>query len=64
MSKETECEFTRDEYTEYIYSETCFGEPADAQTVDDVIGGVNRAIDLDTHPVFLRDCLQDSRSLG
>ena len=64
MSKETEQELTRDEYTEFIYSETCFGEPVNAQTAEDVIGGVNRAIELDARPVFLEGLSARLTQLG
>ncbi|MCR5143554.1 MAG: hypothetical protein K6C68_13720 [Ruminococcus sp.] len=70
MSKETEQELTRDEYTEYIYSETCFGEPVNAQTAEDVVSGENRAVELDARPVFLEGLsarltqLDDRRTLG
>ena len=64
MSKETEQELIRDEYTEYIYSETCFGEPVNAQTAEDVIGGVNRAIELDDRPVFLEGLSARLTQLG
>lgn len=64
MRKETEQELSRDEYTEYIYSETCFGEPVNAQTAEDVIGGVNRAFELDARPVFLEGLSARLTQLG
>ena len=46
-------ELFRNEHTEYIYDATCFGEPINAQTPEDVAAGIKRAIELDARPVFL-----------
>ncbi len=57
-------ELTRDEYTEYIYNEVCFGEPANVQTPEDVTDGINRAIELDERPVFLEGLSARLTQLG
>lgn len=57
-------ELTRDQYTEYIYSQTCFGEPVNAQSAEDVAAGVNRAIELDECPVFLEGLSARLTELG
>ncbi|MBR4346236.1 MAG: hypothetical protein IKP75_04800 [Oscillospiraceae bacterium] len=64
MSRETEQELTRDEYTEYIYSETCFGEPVNADAAEDMAEGVSRAIELDKRPVFLEGLAARLTQLG
>ena len=53
MNSGSTTELDRDELTEYIYDETFLEEPVDAQTAEDVIEGVNRAIELEEHPLFL-----------
>lgn len=57
-------ELTRDEYTEYIYNEICFGEPANVQTPEDVTEGISRAIELDARPVFLEGLSARLTQLG
>ncbi len=64
MSIENEQELSRDEFTEYIYSETCFGEPVNAETADDIRDGINRAIELEAHPVFLEGLSARLTQLG
>ena len=59
-----ETELTRDQYTEYIYSQTCFGEPVNAQSAEDVVAGVNRAIELDERPIFLEGLSARLTELG
>ena len=76
MSKtgENTPELLRDEYTEYIYDVTCFGEPVDPESAEDVISGISRAMELEARPVFLEgaaarltrlgiDCSADDKAL-
>ena len=46
-------EISHNEYTEYIYDETCFGDPVNPNTADDVAAGINCAIELEHHSAFL-----------
>lgn len=46
-------ELERDEYTEFIYDEICFGEPVTPESVDDVLSGIEQAIALDERPIFI-----------
>ena len=64
MSRINEPELTRDEYTEYIYDKTCFGEPVNAQTADDVISGINSAMEVENRPVFLEGLSARLSQLG
>lgn len=64
MSRINEPELTRDEYTEYIYDKTCFGEPVNAQTADDVISGINSAMEVENRPVFLEGVSARLSQLG
>ena len=64
MSRETERELTRDEFTEYIYDRTCFGEPVNAETAKDVTDGIERAIELEERPVFLEGLSARLTQLG
>ncbi len=63
-SKKNTLDLTRDEYTEYIYDLTCFGEPVNAQNAEDVIDGINRAIELENRPVFLEGLSARLTDLG
>lgn len=53
VSRDNTSELNRDEYTEYIYDVTCFGDPIDPENAEDVASGINRAMALEAHPVFL-----------
>ena len=57
-------ELPRDEYTEYIYDITCFGEPLQAETPDDVTEGIKRAVELDSRPAFLEGLSERLIQLG
>lgn len=66
MSKtgENTPELLRDEYTEYIYDVTCFGEPVDPESAEDVISGISRAMELEARPVFLEGAAARLTRLG
>ena len=53
VSRDNTPELNRDEYTEYIYDVTCFGDPINPENAEDVASGINRAMALEAHPVFL-----------
>lgn len=57
-------ELSRDEYTEYIYDEVCFGEPVSPDSVEDVLAGIERALELDERPVFLEGLAERLTELG
>ena len=57
-------DLTRDEYTEYIYDLTCFGEPVSPETADDVAEGIRRALELDELPAFLEGLAERLTELG
>lgn len=57
-------DLTRDEYTEYIYDLTCFGEPVSPETADDVAEGIKRALELDERPAFLEGLAERLTELG
>lgn len=62
--KDVTPELSRDEFTEYIYSETCFGEPIAPESAEDVTEGINRAIELEARPVFLEGLCARLGQLG
>lgn len=62
--KDVTPELSRDEFTEYIYSETCFGEPIAPESAEDVTEGINRAIELEARPVFLEGLCASLGQLG
>lgn len=53
VSRDNTPELNRDEYTEYIYDVTCFGDPINPENAEDVASGISRAMELEAHPVFL-----------
>ena len=57
-------ELTRSDYTEFIYDTTCFGEPVDSENESDIIKGINRAIELESHPMFLEGLSERLSELG
>lgn len=57
-------ELSRDKFTEYIYGETCFGEPIAPESAEDVIEGIDRAIELESRPVFLEGLSARLSQLG
>ena len=52
MNNGSVSELTRSDYTEFIYDKTCFGDPIDPESAEDVIEGISRAIALDSSPAF------------
>lgn len=52
-TKDSSPELTRNDQTDHIFDATCFGEPISPETAEDVTDGINRAIELDSRPVFL-----------
>ena len=57
-------ELNRDEYTEYIYDVTCFGDPIDPEDAEDVASGISRAMELEARPVFLEGVSERLSLLG
>ncbi len=57
-------ELNRDEYTEYIYDVTCFGDPVSPENADDVVIGINRAMELESRPIFLEGVAERLTQLG
>lgn len=46
-------ELPRDDSTQYIYDEVIFGEPVlDPSSPEDLINGINKALELDAEPIF------------
>ena len=62
--KESNTELRNGEYTEYIFDATCFGEPVDPQTAEDVIDGISRALQVEAHPAFLEGLAERLTQLG
>lgn len=60
----TSKDLPRDEYTEYIYDLTCFGEPADPESAEDIAAGIKRALEIDARPVFLEGLSSRLTQLG
>lgn len=57
-------ELFRDEYTEVIYDATCFGEPIEPYSAEDVTNGIKRAMELEARPVFLEGVSARLTQLG
>lgn len=57
-------ELNRDEYTEYIYDLTCFGDPVSPENADDVTLGISRAMELESRPIFLEGVAERLTQLG
>lgn len=64
FSKEITPELQRDEYTEYIYDVTCFGDPVNPENADDIVKGIERAKDLGKRPVFMEGVSARLNELG
>ena len=64
MNNEYISELLRDEYTEYIYDITCFGDPVNPESAEEVISGINCAIEMEEHPVFLEGLSERLTQLG
>ena len=62
--RENTPELFRDEYTEYIYDVTCFETPVDVKEPQDVIKGIERALELEAHPIFLEGISARLNQLG
>ncbi len=57
-------ELQRDEYTELIYDENCFGDPINPENAEDVASGITRAMELEARPVFLEGVSARLTQLG
>lgn len=57
-------ELNRNEYTEYIYDVTCFGDPINPENAEDVVSGIERAMELDAYPLFLEGLSSRLNQLG
>lgn len=57
-------ELFRDDYTEYIYDVTCFGDPINPENAEDVALGISRAMELEARPVFLEGVATRLSQLG
>lgn len=57
-------ELLRNEYTEHIYDATCFGAPIDPENAEDVVSGIERALELEARPVFLEGVAARLTMLG
>ena len=64
ISRDNTPELNRDEYTEYIYDVTCFGDPINPENAEDVASGISRAMELEAHPVFLEGVSTRLSQLG
>ena len=64
ISRDNTPELNRDEYTEYIYDVTCFGDPINPENAEDVASGISRAMELETRPVFLEGVSARLSQLG
>ena len=54
----------QDNYTQFIQSLTCDSTPINPATADDLIEGINRAIELESHPAFLEGLSARLTELG
>ena len=57
-------ELPRDDYTRFIQSLTCDSKPINPATADDLIEGINRAIELEERPIFLEGLSARLTELG
>ena len=64
ISRDNTPELNRDEYTEFIYNETCFGEPIAPENAEDVASGISRALELGSRPIFLEGLSARLMQLG
>ncbi len=64
ISRDNTPELNRDEYTEFIYNETCFGEPIAPENAEDVAAGISRALELESRPIFLEGLSARLMQLG
>ena len=52
ISRDNTPELQRDDFTEYIYDVTCFGDPINPENAEDVASGISRAMELEARPVL------------
>lgn len=64
MDTENYPELERNEYTEFIFGETCLEDPTDPQSAEDLTSGIERAAELDARPVFLEGVSERLDHLG
>ena len=64
MSRPNEPKLPRDEYTEYIYDKTYFGETVNVQTFKNVISGINSDMEVENRPIFLEGLSARLTQLG
>ena len=64
ISKDNTPELQRDDFTEYIYDITCFGDPINPESAEDVASGISRAMELEARPVFLEGVSARLSQLG
>ena len=57
-------EITRDEKTDFIYDELCYGDPVENNTPEEVINGINKAIELNERPMFREGLAARLNELG
>ena len=57
-------ELTRGENTDEIFSNACFGVPVNPDTAEDVLAGIQCAMELDARPVFLEGLSARLTELG
>ena len=57
-------ELSRNEFTEYIYDITCFGEPVALGGQKNIEVGINRALKLNEYPMFLEGLSERLTALG
>lgn len=64
MNTENYPELERNEYTEFIFGETCLEDPTDPQSAEDLTSWIERAVELDARPVFLEGVCERLNQLG
>ena len=52
ISRDNTPELQRDDFTQYIYDVTCFGDPINPENAEDVASGISRAMELEARPVL------------
>ncbi|MBQ8922214.1 MAG: hypothetical protein IJ060_08660 [Oscillospiraceae bacterium] len=57
-------ELTRGDLTDEIFSDACFGVPVNPQTAEDVLAGIQCAMELNDRPVFLEGLAERLTELG
>ena len=64
ISRDNTPELQRDDFTEYIYDVTCFGDPINPENAEDVASGISRAMELEARPVLLEGVAAMLTQLG